>query len=41
MKSDLKKEVWISGLHANLSSDLQSYADNVVWVDDLYPAIAK
>jgi uncharacterized LabA/DUF88 family protein len=41
VKSDLKKEVWISGLHANLSSDLQSYADNVVWVDDLYPAIAK
>jgi uncharacterized LabA/DUF88 family protein len=41
VKSDLKKEVWVSGLQANLSTDLQSYADNVVWVDDLYPAIAR
>ena len=41
VKSDLKKEVWISGLQANLSADLQSYADNVVWVDDLFPAIAR
>lgn len=41
VKSDLKKEVWISGLQANLSTDLQSYADNVAWMDDLYPAIAR
>ncbi len=41
VKSDLKKEVWISGLQSNLSTDLQSYADEVVWIDDMYPAIAK
>ncbi|RZI55893.1 MAG: NYN domain-containing protein [Rubrivivax sp.] len=41
VKSDLKKEVWVSGLQANLSTDLQSYADEVVWMDDLYPTIAR
>lgn len=41
VKSDLKKEVWVNGTRGNLSTDLQSYSDHVVWLDDLYPAIAK
>jgi uncharacterized LabA/DUF88 family protein len=41
VKSDFKKEVWINGSQANLSTDLQSYSDNVLWLDDMYPAIAK
>jgi uncharacterized LabA/DUF88 family protein len=41
VKSDLKKEIWISGLQSNLSTDLQSYSDEIVWMDDLYPAIAR
>jgi uncharacterized LabA/DUF88 family protein len=41
VKSDLKKEIWISGAQANLSTDLQSYSDNVLWMEDMYPAIAK
>ncbi|MEK8046533.1 MAG: NYN domain-containing protein [Burkholderiales bacterium PBB6] len=41
VKSDLKKEIWVSGLHANMSADLQSYSDEVVWMEDLYPAIAR
>lgn len=41
VKSELHKEVWISGSTANLSSDLQSYADNVLWLEDMSPAIDK
>ncbi len=41
VKSDLHKEVWISGSHTNLSTDLQSYSDNVLWLEDMFPAISK
>lgn len=41
VKSELHKEVWISGSTENLSSDLQSYADNVLWMEDMSPAIRK
>ncbi len=41
VKSDLHKEVWVCGSQANLSPDLQSYADNVVWLEDLHPAIDR
>lgn len=41
VKSELHKEVWISGSGANLSSDLQSYADHVLWLEDMSPAIDK
>jgi uncharacterized LabA/DUF88 family protein len=41
VKSDLHKEVWVCGSQANLSTDLQSYADNVVWLEDLSPAIDR
>lgn len=41
VKSDLKKEVWVSGTQWTMSTDLQSYSDEIVWMDDLHPAIAK
>jgi uncharacterized LabA/DUF88 family protein len=41
VKSELRKEIWICGSQATLSTDLQSYADNVVWLEDLHPAIDR
>jgi len=41
IKSELHKEFWLHGSQASLSSDLQSYADNVLWLDDMIPAIDK
>ena len=41
VKSELHKEVWVCGSQANLSADLQSYADNVLWLEDMSPAIDK
>ncbi|MFI0403748.1 MAG: NYN domain-containing protein [Cyanobium sp.] len=41
VKSERLKEVWICGSQDNLSTDLQSYADVVVWLEDLHPAIDR
>ena len=41
IKSELHKEFWLNGSQSSLSSDLQSYADNVLWLDDMIPAIDK
>ena len=41
VKSELHKEVWLHGAQNNLSTDLQSYADHVLWLDDMVPAIDK
>ena len=41
VKSDLRKEVWAHGAQASLSVDLQSYADRVLWLDDMHPTIDK
>lgn len=41
VKSELHKEVWVSGSEINLSTDLQSYSDNVLWLEDMLPAISK
>ncbi len=41
VKSELHKEVWVSGSQANLSADLQSYADNVLWLEDMSAVIDK
>lgn len=41
VKSELHKEVWVSGSQANLSADLQSYADNVLWLEDMSAAIDR
>jgi uncharacterized LabA/DUF88 family protein len=41
IKSDLHKEVWINGAQSSLSPDLQSYADRVLWLDDMLAAIDR
>jgi uncharacterized LabA/DUF88 family protein len=41
VKSELHKEIWICGSQSNLSADLQSYADHVIWLEDLRPAIDR
>ncbi len=41
VKSEFHKEIWISGSKRNLSADLQSYSDNVLWLEDLFPGIGK
>ena len=41
IKSDLHKEFWVNGAEASLSTDLQSYSDNVLWLDEMIPAIDK
>lgn len=41
IKSDLHKEVWLLGAQDTLSPLLQSYADHVIWLDDLAPHIAR
>jgi len=41
VKADFRKEVWVLGSASNLSPDLQCYADRVLWLEDLSPAIDK
>ncbi len=41
IKSELHKEFWLNGAQATLSTDLQCYADNVLWLDDMVPAVDK
>lgn len=41
VKSDLHKEFWLNGAQASLSTDLQSYADRVLWLDDMNGKIDK
>lgn len=41
VKSELHKEVWVSGSATSLSPDLQSYSDNVLWMEDMSPAIDR
>ena len=41
VKSDLHKEVWMCGSEKNLSPDLQSLADRVLWLEDMGQDIDK
>ena len=41
VKSDLHKEVWMCGSQSNMSVDLQSYSDNVLWLEDMSPTIDR
>lgn len=41
VKSEFRKEIWLLGSGANLSPDLQCYADRVLWLEDLSPGIDK
>lgn len=41
VKSELHKEVWIAGFEESVSADLQSYADQVIWLNEYWDAIEK
>jgi uncharacterized LabA/DUF88 family protein len=41
VKSELHREIWISGFDGSVSVDLQSYADHVVWLDNYVEEIKK
>jgi nijmegen breakage syndrome protein 1 len=41
VKSDLGKEVVICGFKFTVSPDLQSYADRVVWLDEIWDEVKK
>jgi uncharacterized LabA/DUF88 family protein len=40
-KDELHKEFWLSGFDGTVSADLQSYADQMIWLDDLWENIEK
>jgi uncharacterized LabA/DUF88 family protein len=40
-KSELHKEIWIAGFNDSISADLQSYADNVVFLNDYWHDFEK
>lgn len=41
VKSELRKEVWLNGGQSSLSTDLQSYADRVIWLEPMMSKIQK
>jgi len=41
LKDELGKEFWLAGFKGSVSADLQSYADQLIWIDDLWSAVAK
>lgn len=40
-KEELHKEIWLSGFPESLSPDLQSYADHVIWLKEIWENIKK
>lgn len=41
VKDELHKEIWLSGFEGTVSSNLQMYADQVIWFDELWEQIRK
>ena len=41
VKDVLHKKIVVVGYHDSLSPDLQSYADEVIWLDDAWDKIRK
>jgi len=41
VKSELHKEIWIAGFDNSVSGDLQSYADEMIWLNKDWDAIKK
>lgn len=41
IKEHMYKEVWLCGFQDTISADLQSYANQVVWMDDIWDRIKK
>jgi len=40
-KENMHKEFWIAGFDGTVSADLQSYSDNVIWLDGIWESIKK
>jgi uncharacterized LabA/DUF88 family protein len=41
VKEELHKEFWLSGFENSVSADLQSYANNVIWLDQFVDEFKK
>lgn len=41
VKDTLKKEFWLTGFDGSTSSDIQSYADHMIWLDDHWEKFKK
>ena len=41
VKDEFRKEFWLAGFNGSVSADLQSYADNTIWIDSFWGAIQK
>ena len=41
VKQQLKKEFWLCGFEDNLSADLQCFADQVIWIDELWDSVRR
>jgi uncharacterized LabA/DUF88 family protein len=41
VKSELNKQVWIAGYMNSVSTDLQSYSDQMIWINDFWKEIEK
>jgi uncharacterized LabA/DUF88 family protein len=41
VKDEFQKEIWLAGFQDSVSADLQSYADNTIWIDDIWASVAK
>ena len=41
VKEELHKEFWLSGFEDSVSADLQSYANEVIWLDQFREDIRK
>jgi uncharacterized LabA/DUF88 family protein len=40
-KEELHKEIYVSGFEGSISADLQSYADKVIWLNQMWNEIKK
>lgn len=41
VKDEHKKEIWIAGFDGSVSVDLQSYADQTIWLGEFWNVVAK
>lgn len=41
VKDEFHKEFWLAGFSGSVSADLQSYADNMIWIDSFWSSIVR
>ncbi len=41
VKEELHKEIWMAGFNHTISADLQSYSNNVIWIDEMWDDVKK